>query len=439
MGKKSKKGATRAKAGAEAPYATSTASADGPAGDVMTTSGAAGRTNAATRHYHRTPLVHAIPVIMVIISLPATALAARRLSPSRILVRAGVGSADDDAQEARSTNIPVGTSSGSRRARRNQEVNILDLLGGGSGGSGAMEGGDGINLIMDGLYQNNVDVDVDVVGIINQCLVAGNGNMDINCFIGKLDDQIPDFNVKEMAEQMGVGTEPYVPPPVLDCPSDETEVKSFQIPATGEYCAVCIPFHARTICGFSCSCSNGDCGCSLKPPDCPGTLICAGTDGHGQEALPSEPEIWDNVANADGGADATVNEIPEDNVALEGDGSNPSEMPGTGNSSTAFFEEKDSSEAGKNVAIHQEPASIVDYNVTSTYTEEDLAVLLEDAANETNNESAPPDLGATVPSSQSPRNDENSSSARKHTGLGLFSLLVRLIVIPAASAILLLC
>lgn len=73
--------------------------------------------------------------------------------------------------------------------------------------------------------------------------------------------------------------------------------------------------------------------------------------------------------------------------------------------------------------------------MTSTSDEVDLADVLEDAANETS------DQAGTAPTLQLPRNDENTSSARKHTGLDFFSLLhvVGLIVIPAASAILVLC
>ena len=340
---------------------------------------------------------------MTMASLPATALATRQLSPSLIPVRSGVGSAA--AREAGSTSIPVGIISGSHRA--NQEVNILDLLGGGSGGSGAMEGGDGINLILEGLYRNNVDVDVDVVGIIDQCLVTGNGNMDINCFIGKLDDQIADFDVKEMAEQMGVGTEPYVQPPALDCPSGEAEVKSFQIPPTGERCVVCIPFLATTICGYSCSCSNGNCGCSMKPPDCPGTLICAGSNGNNQEeesVPPSGAPVGDDASNENGAKDA-LNEIPEDAVALEGDVSTQLETPS--NSPTAYFGEGEDS------------------------AQQDQVVLSEGGANETKEATALPDQTETVPSSPLPRNDKNDSSARKHAGPGTFVSLVGLL---AASA-----
>ena len=423
MVKKSKKAAkTKAKAGAG--VSCNTDSADGPSGGGATpSSGVVASSSSGTRNcfrchgniqdvatYHRRRLASAM-IMTIVATLPDMVLAAQ--------------------QPARAADKRFG----SRRARRNQEIGLLDLLAGGGGGGGGFQGEDGINMILDGLYQNDVDVDVDVVGIINQCLVAGKGNMDINCFIEKLDEQIPDFDVKEMAEQMGVGTEPYVPPPALDCPSGETEVKSFQIPVTGEYCAVCIPFDARAICGFSCSCSNGDCGCSLKPPDCPGTLICA--DGHYQEELPSKPEIGDSSANVNGGADDAVNEIPKDPVAMEGDGSIPSEIPSEmpGNSSTAVSEGGDSAETGTDVATQQDPDRIVDYNVTSTSDEVDLADVLEDAANETS------DQAGTAPTLQLPRNDENTSSARKHTGLDFFSLLhvVGLIVIPAASAILVLC
>ena len=421
MVKKSKKGA-KTKAKASAGLSCSAGSADGPSGGGVIASsgvvaGSSGTRNCFRCHgniqdattYHRRRLASAM--LMTIVTLPAMVLAAQ--------------------QPAQATDKRFG----SRRRRRNQEVGLLDLLAGGGGGGGGLQGEDGVNMILDGLYQNNIDVDVDVVGIINQCLVAGKGNMDINCFIGKLDEQIPDFDVKEMAEQMGVGTEPYVPPPALDCPSGETEVKSFQIPVTGEYCAVCIPFHARTICGFSCSCSNGDCGCSLKPPDCLGTLICAGTeDGHDQEELPSEPAIGVNGTNADGAGadDATLEEIPEDTVALEGGGSTLSEM--AGNSSTAFFGGDDSIETGEDLEIQEEPDGIVDYNVTSTSTDGDLAVLLQDADNETEEATASPDQGGAEPSSQLPRNDENSSSTRKHAWFGIFSLLG--LLVPAASAIL---
>lgn len=413
------------KAIASSAAAIAAAHADGPGGGGATTtsSGAAGSSSSArvvtcTHHHQRlAPAIHAkIMIALISTLLPVTALAARRQSPSSL---------DPTATSVGSTNV------GSRPRRRNQGI-LEDILFG--GGSGGMEGVDGINMILDGLDQNNIDVDVDIVGIIDRCIAAGNGNLDMSCFVDELDGQIPQFDVKEMADRMGIETEPYVPPPALDCPSGETEVKSFQIPATGEYCAVCIPRLATTICGYSCSCSNGDCGCSLKPPDCPGTLICAGTteDLDQQEPTPEQPTIGDDeaggAANDGGGADdPLLNEIPdEDAVDFEGGGT------ADGNS-TAFFEEEDSAETGKDLAIQQEPNGNVDYNMSASGGV-DHAVSSEDTANETMEATASLDHAETVPSSQLPRNDENSSSARKRASLGLFSLFVSGLLHLAASA-----